>query len=115
MGPSLEVLSWKRRAHNSKILQRSQQAQLTTSGLSARFTISFYRRGWSISLVLLPTLSGRGLRASICPSPPDAVSTGGEKLIGLSCSTLSDPLKDKESQNQMKTSQGTGTTDQYLL
>lgn len=115
MGPSLEALSWKHRAHNRKILQRSQQAQLTASGPSARFTISFYRRGWYISLVLLPTLSGRGLKASICPSPQDAVSMGGEKLIGLSCSTLSDPLKDKESQNQMKTSQGTRTTDQYLL
>lgn len=43
----------------------------------------------------LLTLSGRGLRASICPFQPDAVSTGGEKLISLSCSTLSDPLKDK--------------------
>ena len=111
--PQMLTLSWKGRAHNRKRLQGSQQAGPTASVPSARFTIPFYQQGWSTPLVPLLTLSGLGFR--VCPFPPDAVSTGGEKMISLSCSTLSDPLEDKESQNQMKTSQGKRTTDQSLL
>lgn len=39
----------------------------------------------------------------------------GKKPISLSSSTLSDPLKDKERQNQTEASQAKRTTDQCLM